>query len=62
MEYITSGPLVGSHSARRRRMNEQQGNPLLKALEAALLATLGVLIKEALQHMQPSKPSDTEMK
>lgn len=37
-------------------MNEQQGNPLLKALEAALLAALGVLIKEAVNSMQTPPP------
>ncbi|MFB0598503.1 hypothetical protein ACETWI_10195 [Aeromonas hydrophila] len=37
-------------------MSEQE-NPLLKALEAGLLAVLGVLIKEAIQKMQtPQEP------
>lgn len=53
-------PLVGSHPARSRRMNEQQGNPLLKALEAALLAALGVLIKEAVNSMQTPPPPPKE--
>ena len=43
-------------------MNEQQGNPLLKALEAALLAALGVLIKEGIQKMQtpPEQPKEPD--
>ena len=42
-------------------MNEQQGNPLLKALEAALLAALGVLIKEAVNSMQTPPPPPKEL-
>ena len=41
-------------------MSEQQGNPLLKALEAALLAALGVLIKEAVNSMQTPPPPSKE--
>ena len=41
-------------------MNEQQENPLLKALEAALLAALGVLIKEAVNSMQTPPPPPKE--
>jgi len=43
-------------------MDSNEQNVCVKALQAALVAALGVLIKEALQQMQPSKPSDAEMK
>lgn len=39
-------------------MNNNEQNVYMKALQAALVAALGVLMKEALQQMQPGKPSD----
>lgn len=39
-------------------MDSNEQNVGMKALQAALVAALGVLMKEALQQMQPNKPSD----